>query len=484
MRESWGNNWIEYFYDENGSPTYCLRYDENDGDILLNFYITNLQGDVIAVCDNTHVPRFFYHYDAWGKLLSVTNTNGDDVTNATNAASWNSLRYRGYVYDRETGLYYLNSRYYDPETGRFISADGVISDVGGVIQGNNMYTYCFNNPVNMTDANGNWPNWDKLVKGALLVTIGALAVAAVVSTGGACAPLVALGYSALGTAGAALTIIGSSEVGESITGANPIKESIGEDTYDTIRDASLAVVSMGGTLLDAGANAVCFVAGTEIRTDIGEVAIEDVAAGAIVWAMNPDTGEVALKKVTRTFVKETDELIHVKVSGEEIICTPSHPFYSPVKGWTKAVDLRAGDILVRLNGTYIIVEQVQHELLETSVRVYNFEVADFHTYYVGRSAVLVHNTCGGNSSSRGVGGKGWVGDKTWRENVSTVGNGGTITSLNGGVPTKAQAMQLINQSGGTPLRIEAAHQFPNPHNYTHINYVTSCGVKGTIKIFE
>ena len=80
--------------------------------------------------------------------------------------------------------------------------------------------------------------------------------------------------------------------------------------------------------------------------------------------------------------------------------------------------------------------------------------------------------------------KGWVGDKTWRENVSTVGNGGTITSLNGGVPTKAQAMQLINQSGGTPLRIEAAHQFPNPHNYTHINYVTSSGVKGTIKIFE
>lgn len=59
-----------------------------------------------------------------------------------------------------------------------------------------------------------------------------------------------------------------------------------------------------------------------------------------------------------------------------------------------------------------------------------------------------------------------------------------ITSLNGGVPTKAQAMQLINQSGGTPLRIEGAHQFPNPHNYTHINYVTSSGVKGTIKIFE
>ena len=130
------------------------------------------------------------------------------------------------------------------------------------------------------------------------------------------------------------------------------------------------------------------------------------------------------------------------------------------------------------------MEQVQHEILEAPVTVYNFQVEDYHTYYVGKSAVLVHNTCGKNSSSRGVGGKGWVGNKTWRENVSTVGNGGTITSLNGGVPTKAQAMQLINQSGGTPLRIEGAHQFPNPHNYTHINYVTISGVKGTIKIFE
>ena len=164
LRESWGNNWIEYFYDENGSPTYCLRYDENDGDILLNFYITNLQGDVIAVCDNTHVPRFFYHYDAWGKLLSVTNTNGDDVTNATNAASWNSLRYRGYVYDKETGLYYVSSRYYDPEIGRFINADhisylGINDDFSNV----NLYVYCGNNPVMREDVEGNF--WINILAG-------------------------------------------------------------------------------------------------------------------------------------------------------------------------------------------------------------------------------------------------------------------------------------------------------------------------------
>lgn len=91
-------------------------------------------------------------------------------------------------------------------------------------------------------------------------------------------------------------------------------------------------------------------------------------------------------------MNEADELVHVFAGGEEIIATPAHPFYSPVKGWTEAVHLRAGDILVLVNGEYAVVEKVQHEILETPVTVYNFQVEDYHTYYVGRG-VLVHNTC-------------------------------------------------------------------------------------------
>ncbi len=86
--------------------------------------------------------------------------------------------------------------------------------------------------------------------------------------------------------------------------------------------------------------------------------------------------------------------MHVSVNGEEIVTTPSHPFYSPVKGWTDAVHLRAGDILVLVNGEYVVVEKVQHELLENPVKVYNFQVEDYHTYYVAESGVLVHNSCG------------------------------------------------------------------------------------------
>ena len=105
-----------------------------------------------------------------------------------------------------------------------------------------------------------------------------------------------------------------------------------------------------------------------------------------------------MKPVVRTFRNETTELVHVTVNGEEIICTNEHPFYSPVKGWTAACQLRAGDILVLVNGEYVVVEQVQHELLESPVATYNFEVQDFHTYYVGKESVLVHNLCKVKSS--------------------------------------------------------------------------------------
>ena len=137
----------------------------------------------------------------------------------------------------------------------------------------------------------------------------------------------------------------------------------------------------------------CFVGGTLVQTADGTAAIETIEVGDYVWAWDELRNDVSLKRVLETYVNETDELVHVFVNGEEIITTPSHPFYSPVKGWTDAVHLRAGDILVLVNGEYVVVEKVQHELLENPVKVYNFQVEDYHTYYVAESGVLVHNTC-------------------------------------------------------------------------------------------
>ncbi len=141
------------------------------------------------------------------------------------------------------------------------------------------------------------------------------------------------------------------------------------------------------------ANRQCFIAGTLVLTSIGFVAIETIKAGDKVLAANPETGEQDVKTVVQTFVNETDELVNVTVNGETITTTPEHPFYIPQKGWTGAIHLRAGDMLVLSNGEYVVVEKVEHELLENSVKVYNFEVEDFHTYYVSEYGVLVHNAC-------------------------------------------------------------------------------------------
>ena len=85
--------------------------------------------------------------------------------------------------------------------------------------------------------------------------------------------------------------------------------------------------------------------------------------------------------------------MHVDVNDEEIVTTPAHPFWVPQKGWISAADLRAGDRLQLVNGKIVTVEAVQHEILENPVKVYNFEIVDWHTYYVGRESVLVHDDC-------------------------------------------------------------------------------------------
>ena len=112
------------------------------------YYLYNLQGDVVALADAaTGKIIATYEYDAWGKC-SVTNASGYSIGTA------NPFRYRGYYYDVETGLYYLNSRYYNPEVGRFLNADSFAStDVSGELS-TNMFAYCENNPVVCYDNGG------------------------------------------------------------------------------------------------------------------------------------------------------------------------------------------------------------------------------------------------------------------------------------------------------------------------------------------
>ena len=137
----------------------------------------------------------------------------------------------------------------------------------------------------------------------------------------------------------------------------------------------------------------CFVAGTVVLMAGGAVkCIEDVRVGDKVKSYNPATGKVSEKRVLQTFENEVDELVTVSTSdGQQVTATPGHKFYAN-NDWVSAEDLRAGDVLVNVNGEKVIVEQVQHELLDSPVKVYNFEVADNHTYFVGNGdGMAVHN---------------------------------------------------------------------------------------------
>jgi RHS repeat-associated protein len=113
------------------------------------FYITNLQGDIIELVDINGNSVVKYKYDAWGNIINQTGGSLADI---------NPYRYRGYRFDVETGWYYLQSRYYDPAIGRFISADGLIGETGDLLT-HNMYAYCANNPVMYSDTSGKFPEW-------------------------------------------------------------------------------------------------------------------------------------------------------------------------------------------------------------------------------------------------------------------------------------------------------------------------------------
>ena len=185
-----------FSYDAQGRP-FAVKYSKNNGAKFTNyFYALNQQGDVVKifrpeavkdadgnVTGYTEKTYATYTYDAWGKLIGITNSAGTSIINkqttSTSLANLNPLRYRGYYYDNETGFYYLQSRYYDPAVRRFISSDGYVS-TGQGIAGTNMFVYCGNTPTSRADDSGE--GWvSALVGGVVGAIVGA--VSAVVTGG-------------------------------------------------------------------------------------------------------------------------------------------------------------------------------------------------------------------------------------------------------------------------------------------------------------
>ncbi len=180
------------YYDEGSSTEKTVfLYDENSiigivytasGATSTYYFQRNLLGDVIGIYNMSGTRVGGYAYDAWGNCTVTLDTNG--------IASKNPIRYRGYYYDSEARLYYLNARYYNPEWRRFISPDSTEYIDSESVNGLNLYTYCYNDPVNYEDPSGN----AALTIGTLLL-IGFVSGAAIGAASSVAGQYIANGFS-------------------------------------------------------------------------------------------------------------------------------------------------------------------------------------------------------------------------------------------------------------------------------------------------
>ena len=215
--------------------------------------------------------------------------------------------------------------------------------------------------------------------------------------------------------GAACVAFATAEAQDALGYGNWLKETVGlsDEAYKGV----MIAVNVAAIAINIVGVKQCFKEGTLVAclNENGEEVrkpIENIAVGTLVLAYNEETGEKTYKPVVRLSRNTTKEWYHICVNGEEIVCTGGHPFYvlnaeedrkivryqgvkSDKNGrWIEAKELKTSDKLLLSDGTYAIINSVAVETLENPETTYNFEVEDFHTYFVSDSNVLVHNRCG------------------------------------------------------------------------------------------
>ena len=165
----------------------------------------DMLGNILALLDGSGNVVVQYKYDAWGNH-TVTDANGNAITDADHIGNLNPFRYRGYYFDCETGFYFLQSRYYDPEVGRFLNMDSIEYADPESVNGINLYAYCGNNPVMGYDPDGTW-DWLRAIAIAALAVVAVAAIAAItVATGGAATPVIAGAVIGAGISGASSAV--------------------------------------------------------------------------------------------------------------------------------------------------------------------------------------------------------------------------------------------------------------------------------------
>ena len=429
-----------------GNTTQCIYRQEliceKTGDIYQYHHYNNF-GSTTKLTDADGSVVASFTYGTYGELLSGSTAFTRFLYNG-----------RCGVTTDDNGLYYMRQRYYSSELKRFVNQDVVKGSISNS-QSLNRYSYVQGNPVSYTDPFGLSPEDGKFtappwvhglfgILGCIPGPVGAVAnfadalvylaegdyMGALIS----CLDGFSMGATAFATkmlkAGklckVANTAAKAAQITERISGGLSFIQNgrninntvstmyqkyavegrfLGWDTVGEVTGIAFSVAGcksglrrMGSTSNElavlqrqAEAGQLCFVAGTKIRTADGDKNIEDIEVGDEVYSSDVETGEVGLKHVLWTKVAETTDIVHVTIGEDVIDTTPNHPFYIETYGFKPASELKAGDRVRLLNGTNAEIKSAVTERLVEPVKVYNFEVEDWHTYYVAGAGVLVHN---------------------------------------------------------------------------------------------
>ena len=430
---------LRYFYDAFGIIGF--KYDDD-----YYCYIKDIFGSVVALSKQVKSTNDIYEqvvasykYTTYGEC-TVLDSNGDkvDPSFSTFIGNVNPIRWNSHYFDAESGLYYMNCSYFDPKNGQYVDSRQISSLFDEILHSkgldrlgipcNNIfaiaiYLCTIQGVIKLSadptyDMEANLPWWAKVRQAiaeffadlndhttkvfmlilSCMLAFMAIYLAAQVAVAEAVTVVVKL---VVGT----LTGIASALAMQAISGEEITWESVRDAAIDSFFWTSVFVFasvlssSLKGVLRSSStANGECrtgncFIAGTLVHTRQGVKPIEDISVGDQVLAYDEETGEQSYKKVVRLFRNTTDEWYHVAFGKEELVCTAAHPFYVVDKGFVPACELMLGDKLVLANGSKTEVRSIAVECLPESEVTYNFEVEDFHTYYVSDSAVLVHNTC-------------------------------------------------------------------------------------------
>ncbi|WP_186786051.1 polymorphic toxin-type HINT domain-containing protein [Paenibacillus agilis] len=345
-----------------------------------------------------------YHYDRRGSTKALTNPVGEVTDTYTYGYYGEALghegvteqpfRYNGRdgVMTDSNGLYQMRARYYHPDLKRFVNRDIVRGSIDQS-QTLNRFAYVNGNPISYIDPFGLSRDGDSpwIQGGDFLVDT----------------------MPGIGTAkGFQQAFSGYNHItGEQLSTAERWAEGVGATAsfipIPGMKHAGKYVtegVFWAGSKIknffgwgskkvdDVACN--CFTAGTKVQTDEGEKPIEDIQVGDMVLAkdQNDPNGELAYKEVTNLYRNQRDDIIKLHVGDQIIETTDNHPFWVEGKGWIFADELNVGDKLQKADGSNLTIDKVDFVKLNKPVTVYNFTVADYHTYYVTDLGIWVHNT--------------------------------------------------------------------------------------------